>query len=364
MAHQIRADQIRPGQNIIVRGQIEYARVRSLMGPEDIDKLNVYIRARRGNEYDRNKPMTRLALHHAEVIPQDPSGQMTPEEYYIWERLFTTDDKPELGVRFSMYNKGNRLPVLLKVVNGQAEQIRDEDIPPSSLSLPTEPAKNQTVTAVLSVYDSKKNYNGIKIQAILFNDEPEWFTGGNSVNNAALAKLGITLSGPIVAQEGTVINEAPVQQTEVAAPVAPVAPTAPVIPAVQQAAPVQVQAPIATPVQQVAAPVAPGVVPTVAQQAAPQNTVVDASGLAMPAPVTQAVAPAAPVVNPVAPVAAQTAPNPLAAQVLGAIAQQQAPAQVQTGSAFGTTPEAQPVAPVASAPATSETTSIDSPWAI
>lgn len=328
MAHQIRADQIRPGQNIIVRGKIEYARIRSLMGPEDIDKLNVFIRARRGNEYDRNKPMTRLALHHAEVVPQSPDGQMTPEEYYIWERLFTTDDKPELGVRFSMYNKGNRLPVLLKVVNGQAEQIRDEDIPPSSLSLPTEPAKNQTVTAVLSVYDSKKNYNGIKIQAILFNGEPEWFTGGNSVNNAALAKLGITLSGPIVAQEGTVVNEAPVQQTEVAAPVA--------VPAV----------------------------PAVAQQAAPQNTVVDASGLAMPAPVTQAVAPAAPVVNPVAPVAAQTAPNPLAAQVLGAIAQQQAPTQVQTGSAFGTTPEAQPVAPVASAPATSETTSIDSPWAI
>lgn len=355
MAHQIRADQIRPGQNIVVRGQIEYARVRSLMGPEDIDKLNVFIRARRGNEYDRNKPMTRLALHHAEVIPQDPSGQMTPEEYYIWERLFTTDDKPELGVRFSMYNKGNKLPILLKVVNGQAEQIRDEDIPPSSLSLPTEPAKNQTVTAVLSVYDSKKNYNGIKIQAILFNDAPEWFTGGNSVNNAALAKLGITLSGPIVAQEGTVINEAPVQQTEVAAPV---------VPAVQQAAPVQVQAPVAAPVQQVSAPVAVPAVPAVAQQAAPQNTVVDASGLAMPAPVTQAVAPAAPVVNPVAPVAAQTAPNPLAAQVLGAIAQQQAPTQVQTGSAFGTTPEAQPVAPVASASATSETTSIDSPWAI
>ena len=355
MAHQIRADQIRPGQNIIVRGQIEYARIRSLMGPEDIDKLNVFIRARRGNEYDRNKPMTRLALHHAEVIPQSPDGQMTPEEYYIWERLFTTDDKPELGVRFSMYNKGNKLPILLKVVNGQAEQIRDEDIPPSSLSLPTEPAKNQTVTAVLSVYDSKKNYNGVKIQAILFNDEPEWFTGGNSVNNAALAKLGITLSGPIVAQEGTVVNEAPVQQTEVAAPVAPV---------VQQAAPVQVQAPVAAPVQQVSAPVAVPAVPAIAQQAAPQNTVVDASGLAMPAPVTQAVAPTAPVANPVAPVAAQTAPNPLAAQVLGAIAQQQAPAQVQTGSAFGTTPEAQPVAPVASAPETSEATSIDSPWAI
>ena len=40
MAHQISASQIRPGSTIILRGKIEYARVRSLMGPEDIDKLN------------------------------------------------------------------------------------------------------------------------------------------------------------------------------------------------------------------------------------------------------------------------------------------------------------------------------------
>lgn len=359
MPRQISASQIRPGATIIVRGQIEYARVRSLMGPEDIDKLNVYIRARRGNEYDRNKPMTRLALHHAEVIPQAPDGQMTPEEYYIWERLFTTDDKPELGVRFSMYNKGNKLPILLKVVNGQAEQIRDEEIPPSSLSLPTEPAKNQMVTTVLSVYDSKKNYNGIKIQAIIFNGEPEWFTGGNSVNNAALAKLGITLSGPIVSQEGIVVNEAPTQD----APAAPATPAAPVTPVA--AAPIQ--APVTTPVvsvQPVAAPVVAPAVPTVpaAQQAAPQNTVVDVtSGLVMPAPVTQAVAPA-PVTAPTAPVVAQAAPNPLAAQVLNAVAQAQVPAQVQTGSAFGTTPEAQPVAPAV--PETPEATTVDSPWSI
>ena len=353
MARQISASQIRPGSTIIVRGQIEYARVRSLMGPEDIDKLNVYIRARRGNEYDRNKPMTRLALHHAEVVPQSPDGQMTPEEYYVWERLFTSDDKPELGVRFGIYNKGNRLPILLKTVNGQAEQIRDEDIPTSSMKMPTEPDKNQMVTVVLSVYDSKKGNNGLKIQAIIFDGEPQWFTGGNSVNNNALAALGITLSGPIVAQEGTVVNEEP------AAPVAPVAPAAqPVAPANQIAAPVAtpvapaVTQPVATPVQ---APVAP-VVPVV-QQAAPQNTVVDAaSGLAMPAPVTQAVAPvAAPAVAPVQP-AAQVAPNPQAAQILNAV-QQQAPVQADPASAFGVTPEAQPqpVAPEAS---------VDSPWAI
>ena len=341
--HQISASQIRPGQNIIIRGQIEYARVRSLMGPEDIDKLN---KARTKSRYnlDRNKPLTRLSLYNAEVVPQSPNGQMTPEEFYVYERMFQTQDKPELGNRWNIDNKGNRLPALLKVVDGQARQIMDDEVPPSSMSIPTEPAKDQIVTVILNVYPSDGGNNGIGIQAIIFNDEPQWFSGGNSVNTGALAALGITLSGPIVNQTGTIAVETPAQQTEVAAPATPVAPVA--------------AAPVAAPVQQVAAapvqaPVAPAV--PVVQQAAPQNTVVDAtSGLAMPAPVTQAVAPVA---APAVPAVAPATPNPQAAQLLNAVAQQQAPVQADPASAFGVTPEAQPQ------PVTPEA-SVDSPWAI
>lgn len=339
--HQISASQIRPGANIIIKGQIEYVRVRSLMGPEDIDKLN-QARTRSKYKLDRNKPLTRLSLYNAEVVPQSPDRKLTIEEYYVYERMFQTQDKPELGNRWNIDNKGNRLPALLKVVDGQARQIMDDEVPPSSMSIPTEPAKDQIVTVILNVYPSDGGNNGIGIQAIIFNDEPQWFSGGNSVNTGALAALGITLSGPIVNQTGTIATETPVQQAEVAAPAAPVAPVA--------AAPVQT--PVATPVApaQVAAPVVAPAVPVV-QQAAPQNTVVDAtSGLAMPAPVTQAVAP-------VAAPAVPATPNPQAAQLLNAVAQQQAPVQADPASAFGVTPEAQPqpVAPEAS---------VDSPWAI
>lgn len=335
MAHQISASQIRPGSTIILRGKIEYARVRSLMGPEDIDKLNETRRAKRkpGAPFyplDRNKPLTRLSLSNVEVVFKSPDGQPDLEEYYVYERLFQTPDKPELGNRWSIDNKGNRLPVLLKVVNGEAVQITDNEIPASTMSMPTEPARDQLVTVVLNVYSSGMNANnGIGLQTIIFDGEPEWFTGGNSaVNNNALAALGITLSGPIVAQEGVVVNE-PAQQ--VAAPVA---------------------APVAPAVAQPVAPAAPAV--PVVQQAAPQNTVVDAtSGLAMPAPVTQAVAPVA---APAVPAVAPATPNPQAAQILNAV-QQQAPVQADPASAFGVTPEAQPqpVAPEAS---------VDSPWAI
>lgn len=319
--HQITASQIRPGSTIILRGKIEYARVRSLMGPEDIDKLNETRRANRkpGAPFyplDRNKPLTRLSLSNVEVVFKSPDGQPDLEEYYVYERLFQTPEKPELGNRWSIDNKGNRLPVLLKVVDGKAVQITDNEIPASTMSMPTEPARDQLVTVVLNVYSSGMNANnGIGLQTIIFDGEPEWFTGGNSaVNNNALAALGITLSGPIVAQEGVVVNE---------------------------------------PAQQVAAPVAAPAVPVV-QQAAPQNTVVDAtSGLAMPAPVTQV---AAPVAAPAVPAVAPATPNPQAAQILNAV-QQQAPVQADPASAFGVTPEAQPqpVAPEAS---------VDSPWAI
>ena len=198
MAHtprQISASQIRPGATIILRGQIEYARVRSLLGPADIEKLN---RARTKSEpLDVNKPITRLALHHAEVVPQAPDGQMTPEEYYVWERMFETPDKPELGRRWSIDNKGTVLPVLLKAVDGTAHQITDDEIPASPTSLPTEPERDQLITVVLNVYDTKRVNKGIGIQAIIFNEEPRWYTGSSSVNNTALAALGITLSGPI-----------------------------------------------------------------------------------------------------------------------------------------------------------------------
>lgn len=340
--HQISASQIRPGSTIILRGKIEYAHVRSLMGPEKIDKLNETRRANRkpGAPFyplDRNKPLTRLSLSNVEVVFKSPDGKPDLEEYYVYERLFQTPEKPELGNRWSIDNKGNRLPVLLKVIDGKAVQITDNEIPAPTMSMPTEPAPDQLVTVVLNVYSSGMNANnGIGLQTIIFDGEPEWFTGGNSaVNTNALAALGITLSGPIVAQEGVVMNE-PAQQ--VAAPAAPIAPVA--APAV------------AAPVSTVVPPI-----PTV-QQAAPQNTVVDAtSGLAMPAPVTQAVAPvAAPAVLPVAPVA-PAAPNPQAAQLLNAVVQQQAPVQADPASAFGVTPEAQPQ------PVTPET-SVDSPWAI
>ena len=339
--HQISASQIRPGSTIILRGKIEYARVRSLMGPEDIDKLNETRRANRkpGAPFyplDRNKPLTRLSLSNVEVVFKSPDGKPDLEEYYVYERLFQTPEKPELGNRWGIDNKGNRLPVLLKVIDGKAVQITDNEIPASTMSMPTEPDRDQLVTVVLNVYSSGMNANnGIGLQTIIFDGEPKWFTGGNSaVNNNALAALGITLSGPIVAQEGVVMNE-PAQQA--AAPAAPIAPVA--APAVA--------APVATVV-----PPIPAV-----QQAAPQNTVVDAtSGLAMPAPVTQAVAPVAPAV-PVVPAVAPAAPNPQAAQLLNAVAQQQVPVQADPASAFGVTPEAQPqpVAPEAS---------VDSPWAI
>ena len=199
--HQISASQIRPGSTIILRGKIEYARVRSLMGPEDIDKLNETRRANRkpGAPFyplDRNKPLTRLSLSNVEVVFKSPDGQPDLEEYYVYERLFQTPDKPELGNRWSIDNKGNRLPVLLRVIDGKAVQITDNEIPTSTMSMPTEPARDQLVTVVLNVYSSGMNANnGIGLQTIIFDGEPEWFSGGNSaVNNNALAALGITLS--------------------------------------------------------------------------------------------------------------------------------------------------------------------------
>lgn len=306
---QISASQIRPGTTIIVQGTITYARIRSLLGPEDIDKVND-VRRNSRFKLDRNKPITRLALHNAAVVPANPN-QMSPEEFFVHERMYESSVHPELGRQWSIDNKSTMLPGLFRLIDGQATQITDDQIPASQNALPTEPARDQQVTVILNVYASNTGNNGVGIAAVIFPNEPQWFTGAMNTNidTEALAARGIVFNGPITTQMGTVVNE----------PAAPAPAPAPAAPAATP----QFQAP----------------------QTAPQSTVVDqTSGLTMPAPVTQAVA------QPV---------NPVANQVMNAINQQ------AQGSAFGSTPAATP-APTGTptAPAPAPAVGADSPWAI
>lgn len=82
--HQITASQIRPGSTIILRGKIEYARVRSLMGPEDIDKLNETRRANR-KPVHRSTRWTATSRSRGSRYPTLKSSSRAPMASLIWK---------------------------------------------------------------------------------------------------------------------------------------------------------------------------------------------------------------------------------------------------------------------------------------
>ena len=284
--HQIQASQLNPGSTVIVKGLIGFSRLRSLMGPQEIIKMN-QARTRSMYKLDPNKPITRLNLHHAEVVYADPANP-TIEEMFVNERMYTSSQRPERGVQYSIDNKGSVLPILGETqADGRVVQLKPENgnVPADSNGRPAELANDQEVQVVLNVYATSQN-PGVGIQMVVTTGPAKWFSFGIG-NQDYLAQRGIVFAQPPVAEQAQV--QGPPQNGTVQG---------------YQAA----------------------------QPGYDASTVVDpATSLAMPAPVTQAATAPPPAVQ--AAMAQFAQPQPAPAQA----AQAQAPAQqaASGGSAFG-----------------------------
>lgn len=291
--HQIQAHQLTPGSTVIVKGLIGFSRLRSLMGPQEIIKMN-QARTRSMYKLDPNKPITRLNLHHAEVVYADPANP-TIEEMFVNERMYTSSQRPERGVQYSIDNKGSVLPILGETqADGRVVQLKPENgnVPADSNGRPAELANDQEVQVVLNVYATSQN-PGVGIQMVVTTGPAKWFSFGIG-NQDYLAQRGIVFAQPPVAEQAQVQSQP------------------------QSGAAPEYQA---------------------AQPGYDASTVVDpTTGLAMPAPVTQAATAPPPAVQAAMaqfaqpqPAPAQAAPAPVAT----AQAQAPAPQAASGGSAFG-----------------------------
>ena len=231
--HQIQAHQLTPGSTVIVKGLIGFSRLRSLMGPPEIIKMN-QARTRSMYKLDPNKPITRLNLHHAEVVYADPA-KPTIEEMFVNERMYTSSQRPERGVQYSIDNKGSVLPILGETqADGRVVQLKPE--------------------------------NG--------NVPAKWFSFGIG-NQDYLAQRGIVFAQPQngaapgyqAAQPGYDASTVVDPTTGLAMP-APVTQAATAPPPAVQAAMAQFAQPQPAPVQAAPAPVAPTQAQALAQQAA------------------------------------------------------------------------------------------------
>ena len=201
--HQIQAHQLTPGSTVIVKGLIGFSRLRSLMGPQEIIKMN-QARTRSMYKLDPNKPITRLNLHHAEVVYADPANP-TIEEMFVNERMYTSSQRPERGVQYSIDNKGSVLPILGETqADGRVVQLKPENgnVPADSNGRPAELANDQEVQVVLNVYATSQN-PGVGIQMVVTTGPAKWFSFGIG-NQDYLAQRGIVFAQPPVAEQAQV----------------------------------------------------------------------------------------------------------------------------------------------------------------
>lgn len=297
----ISAENLREGQQILVRGKVAFSRLTALITGDELAK-SIDRARKRGSKYPTLKPHTTISLLDPMVLFAD-SNAPTPEEQYVSERFYVGKSGANAGRRaYSIDSTSPFLPTVLE---------QDPSAPGAyrQLVLERDLDTDMDVTLVLQMFkpkDSEKR--AIGLQQVILNEAVRYYNGGGGTD--ALAARGIVVNGPISA-----VSAAPAD------------------------------APAAAPVAQQPGMVAPAV-PTQDPWGAPQvpaNTHITPDGLAAPMPGAQGtpfaqpqapaqVAPAQPVA-PAAPVQQQAPAAPMAETPEQTIARLQQQLQEQQNAA-------------------------------
>ncbi|MEW1882365.1 hypothetical protein AB0O58_22025 [Rhodococcus sp. NPDC080181] len=285
------AENIRPGQVIVVQGAISFARTASLIDGVELERRVSHSKS----QYPTDSPHTLIALSQAEIVPADPT-QYSWEESYVKSLFFEHKKNPEKGLGYEAKNVTKSLPTLLTVDPenpGSYRQVVDVE---------GEIARDTVVRIVVVTYQSKdkngREYQklGLGLEAIILSTPEVPYAPKSGARNLDLRSYGITLSTPLVATNG-VESEVPneIVRTDASGlPAAPVAPSAPVQPVaapapVASVAPAAPSAPLAP-----AAPVAP-FQPAAAAPVAPAAPMAPVQPIVPVAAAYQVAAPGAPV---------------------------------------------------------------------
>lgn len=278
--YQTRADQLVDGEYALVRGRLVFSRLTSLIDGKALE-ASIAAARKRGSKYPTDKPHTRVALSHAQVLVQDQNNPNNTE-LFINERFYDSPSNPASGKNYSHDNKGTILPVIA-IPNGQGQVVQDT----SGRDL----AADSDVTLVLRAYQAGDQANlGLSLDTVVVNDpEVKYYSGTSNVGVDALSKAGITFAAPPQAVNaadqqstgetqpiesdatGTIVDEdgfampGPGVAPQAAAPAPVAAPAAQAAPQVQPAAPVQ-PAPVQAQPAQVQQPAQPSAEASAAEE--------------------------------------------------------------------------------------------------
>lgn len=184
--YQISAEQLAEGSIVVIRGKLGYARLTRLIEGAELAASDMR-RAKNGMS-PVGKPHTTATITEAQVLYRDPANP-TAEERFVDERRYVSKKNPASGANYAIDSKGSNLPVIA-IPTAAGDGTVTQDLSGKEL------AQGLDVSLVLRVY-KPKNYakRGLSLDQVIVNEPVRYYTASN-IDQNELAARGIVFAAP------------------------------------------------------------------------------------------------------------------------------------------------------------------------
>ena len=182
---------------VMIKGVVKYSHITRHTTEEELLRSQ---QARKSKFKDN--PHSYVSLEHVQVIPSDPSGQLTPAELLVQQNEFYT--KPATpGVYY--YSPKNASKNLANVF------VRDAQGVYQPVTNTRELKQGVTVAVQLRQYEAfaKQHFN---MDSIFVGSEQDFYTGAGDVANDFFAKAGFQIGGSPIVTKVPEANATPAPQ--------------------------------------------------------------------------------------------------------------------------------------------------------
>ena len=169
---------------VMIKGVVKYSHITRHTTEEELLRSQ---QARKSKFKDN--PHSYVSLEHVSIIPNDPSGQLTPAEQLVQQNEFYTKPSTPSVFYYSPKNasKNTLANVFVRDENGQYQPVENT----------RELKQGVTVAVQLRQYEAyaKQHFN---MDNIFVASQDDFYVGANAVTNDFLTQAGFNVAGPAI----------------------------------------------------------------------------------------------------------------------------------------------------------------------